>query len=300
MKFRATIKLNDSNWVDWSDIAIGTLKERGLWLIASGKETAPVEVNPADAGFTNYLVNLELWEDKDVAARNQLLENMEPEIRSRIRAAPKSESSHGVWSEHLKENESQDPDRIAAVVTQYDNVRLTPNGNIITEYIDVLVQLKQRLDKMGYPIADAVFAARLLRLNRLPSSWEASVKAIRANTKSSEEVITKLKAEQAAMEADQEEAKIDLEKASQAKALSARASNSAPGKRSNGERSSNPPTTNKSICDTCKRNTHATEKCYFGANRHNSPWIRRQREIDERAKSSSAPSGPTPAASPAP
>lgn len=189
-KFQDTVKLTEENWVDWSDVMKGVLGERGLWGVTNGKELKPVII----AGGTVTGVEVAAWDDKDNAARNQLVRNLSPEIRTKTR---KAETSAEVWKTLTAEFESKDPDVVAAVRTAYDNmwfVESPDEGKTMSHHIDLLNEYRDRLELMGDPISDTSHAARLLR--NLPEDWEGVAMMIRTVTNKPETVITKLKAEE--------------------------------------------------------------------------------------------------------
>jgi hypothetical protein len=195
-KYRDTIKLDEDNWTDWSDIKEAVLLERGLWKITIGKDLRPLD--PAAAATQNEkeaaLKLIEEWEDRDSAARTQIIQNLMPSVRNKVRGAKMAAE---VWNKLKAEYESKDPERIFAVRTRYDNLVL--GDKTITEYIEELQELRSRLDRMGDKIPDQSFAARLIM--NLPESWDSIANALRVMTSDPEVTISKLKGHQAYLDA---------------------------------------------------------------------------------------------------
>src|ERR1700749_5132387 len=80
--------------------------------------------------------------------------------------------------------------------------------------------MRERLRRVGEDISDTAFAARLLR--GLPDSWDSAVKTIRMLTADPDVVIQKLRAQEAAEEADQSSKLLPKNHGQGARALVAR------------------------------------------------------------------------------
>jgi hypothetical protein len=195
-KYCDTIKLDEDNWTDWSDIKEAVLRECGLWKTTIGSDLRPLD--PAAAATQTEkeaaLKSIEEWEDRDSAARTQVIQNLMPSVRNKVRGA---KTAAEVWKKLKAEFESKDPERIFAVCTRYDNLIL--GNKTITEYIEELQELRTRLDRMGDTIPDQSFAARLIM--NLPESWDSIANALRVMTSDPEVTISKLKGHQAYLDA---------------------------------------------------------------------------------------------------
>src|ERR1700761_1080834 len=205
-KYRDVIKLNEDNWVDWSDVMLSTLDERGLLGVTDGTAVEP-------AGTAVLPDVIAAWKDQDTAARNQIILNISPEIRSRVRDA---KSAKGVWDKLVEEFESKDPDRVAAVRMKYENLALT-EGQRMSEYLDKLNELKETLGRMGDPVSDPSYAYRILR--NLPADWVPVAKTIRQISTDPKVVMAKLRAEEISGESNEAIKQVNIEAASQAQAL---------------------------------------------------------------------------------
>jgi hypothetical protein len=229
--------LDERNWIDWKDILTSTNKERGIWSVTVGTDTRPPTPSNQDPDRDRILVKITEWEDRDAAARNQMISNMTPTIRAKCRSA---DTAAGVWKKLIEEFESTDPERVAILRSKYENT--TCGSRSITAYIDELIELRERLKRVNEDVSDTAFASRLLR--GLPDSWDPAVRAIRMITADPNVVIQKLKAQEAADEA--ETASKPLPKNQSARALVARSPKGKPG----------------TTCENCELTGHDKEECY--------------------------------------
>lgn len=186
-KYRDTVKLTESNWSDWSFVMEHTLKERGLWKITTGSEKlTSITVDTKDA-----------WEAKDASSINQMIQNMTPEIRSKVKVQD-CKTSEAVWSALTKYYLSRDPNRVFAKKLKYENLYWDQTISIST-HLDVLDQMRKELAEMGDIVTDEYHGSRMLR--GLPESWNDFTDSVRANTTKPEEVRSRLIAQELVKEA---------------------------------------------------------------------------------------------------
>jgi hypothetical protein len=126
-KYQDIVKLTDSNWIDWKDVIETVLVNRGLWRITSSDEGLLLDSRPphpaipsalTEADIEKLIEKQEAWDDRDGAARSQILLNLSPRVRLKVRGV---RTAAEIWDKLLQEFESHDENRISAVRLIYDS-----------------------------------------------------------------------------------------------------------------------------------------------------------------------------------
>jgi hypothetical protein len=181
-KFRTVTKLTDENWIEFKFEIIAALAERDLLDVVTGKFAKPNDVSDPKL----YAI----WNDKDVSANAQLIQNISKDVQPIVYDC---KTSAEVWSALKDEFESKNLDKLANVRLVYDTLAFV-EGTPMRDHINKLKILRERLAAMGDEISDLSHALRLIRL--LPPTWEAVGQVLRANEPTVAKVKDRLLAEE--------------------------------------------------------------------------------------------------------
>jgi hypothetical protein len=183
-KFRSVTHLTDENWVTHKFEQIAALEERGLYAVVMGEEKMPDKsLEP---------VAYQLWKDKDVSAKAQIIQNLSKEVQPNVYDCATSAEA---WTALRNEYESQNLDKIANVRHQYDTLAYI-EGSGMRDHINKLKILRERLNAMGDTINDTSHALRMIRF--LPPSWDGVCQVLRATQPTVAKVKDRLLAEEEA------------------------------------------------------------------------------------------------------